>query len=88
MASVVSCCSVAVLQMFFHGTDYESLHAHIEPKYLPKVYGGIRPDFGYRDWFESVSQNPTIVKGKTDRIPCDSFASNLQVLLGRNIENN
>lgn len=74
--------------MFFHGTDYESLHAHIEPKYLPKVYGGIRPDFGYRDWFESVSQNPTIVKGKTDRNPCDNLAGNLQGLLGRNIENN
>lgn len=59
---------LGVLQMFFHGTDYESLHAHIEPKYLPKVYGGIRPDFGYRDWFESVSQNPAIVKGKTNRI--------------------
>lgn len=58
--------------MFFHGTDFESLHAHIEPKYLPKVYGGIRPDFGYRDWFDSVSENPTIIKGTTDQVPCAS----------------
>uniref|UniRef100_A0A1B6EH81 CRAL-TRIO domain-containing protein n=1 Tax=Cuerna arida TaxID=1464854 RepID=A0A1B6EH81_9HEMI len=48
--------------MFFHGTDMESLHAHIHPKFLPKVYGGIRPDFGYRDWFESLSKNPRIVE--------------------------
>ncbi|KAG8271609.1 hypothetical protein J6590_059084 [Homalodisca vitripennis] len=49
-------------RMFFHGTDMESLHTHIHPKFLPKVYGGIRPDFGYRDWFESLSKNPRIVE--------------------------
>ncbi|XP_054284146.1 alpha-tocopherol transfer protein-like [Macrosteles quadrilineatus] len=48
--------------MFFHGSDRESLHQHIQPKYLPKVYGGIRPDYSYRDWFESLRHNPRIIK--------------------------
>lgn len=48
--------------MFFHGDDMESLHSHIDPKYLPEVYGGIRPEYSYKDWFESLSRNTEIVK--------------------------
>ncbi|XP_065200309.1 alpha-tocopherol transfer protein-like [Planococcus citri] len=45
-----------------HGNDVESLHNFIEPKYLPKRYGGIRPDYPYREWFKNLSCNPLIVK--------------------------
>ncbi|XP_075214507.1 alpha-tocopherol transfer protein-like [Lycorma delicatula] len=48
--------------MFFHGSDMESLHNHVDPKYLPETYGGIRPEYSYKDWFESLSRNPEIVK--------------------------
>lgn len=47
--------------MFFHGEDYESLHAHIDPKYLPLTYGGTRPEYGCAEWFESLSKNPDII---------------------------
>ncbi|XKL68217.1 hypothetical protein PGB90_003708 [Kerria lacca] len=45
-----------------HGNDMESLHSYIEPKYLPKRYGGIRPDYPYREWFKNLSSNTEIVK--------------------------
>lgn len=51
--------------MFFHGKDRESLHAHLDPKYLPTTYGGIRPEYSYTEWFESLGKNPEIIKGKT-----------------------
>lgn len=30
----------AGVQLFFHGKDYKSLHAHIDKSFLPKKYGG------------------------------------------------
>ncbi|XP_073987406.1 alpha-tocopherol transfer protein-like isoform X3 [Rhodnius prolixus] len=48
--------------LFFHGHDMKSLHKHIEPKYLPVVYDGIRPDYGYAEWFSSLSNDPRVVK--------------------------
>ncbi|XP_018902394.1 alpha-tocopherol transfer protein isoform X2 [Bemisia tabaci] len=48
--------------LFFHGTDMKSLHKHINPKYLPEVYGGIRPEYSYKDWFRNLSRDPAIVK--------------------------
>ncbi|XP_039278551.1 alpha-tocopherol transfer protein-like isoform X1 [Nilaparvata lugens] len=48
--------------MFFHGDDMESLHNHIDPKYLPEIYGGIRPHYCYKDWFRTLSRNPEIVR--------------------------
>ncbi|KAL1124729.1 hypothetical protein AAG570_001352 [Ranatra chinensis] len=49
--------------LFCHGSNIESLHKHIEPKYLPRIYGGIRPDYGYIEWFLSLGRCPDVVKG-------------------------
>lgn len=54
--------------MFFHGEDRESLHAHIDPKYLPTTYGGTRPEYSYREWFESLGKNPAIIEGKSYKL--------------------
>lgn len=48
--------------VFFHGNDRKSLHQHIEPKYLPEVYGGVRPEYGYADWFRSLTRDQNVVK--------------------------
>ncbi|KAK9511078.1 hypothetical protein O3M35_005712 [Rhynocoris fuscipes] len=48
--------------LFFHGDDMKSLHKHIDPKYLPIVYDGIRPDYGYAQWFSSLSSDQRVVK--------------------------
>lgn len=48
--------------VFFHGQDRKSLHQHIEPKYLPEVYGGVRPEYGYADWFRSLTRDQNVVK--------------------------
>lgn len=53
-----------MLQIHNHGNDLESLHNFIDPKYLPKKYGGIRPDYPYREWFKNLSKNPQVVKGE------------------------
>lgn len=50
---------------FFHGDDLSSLHKHIEPQYLPKAYGGVRPEYSYRQWFISLTRDPKIVKEMT-----------------------
>lgn len=54
------------LQLFFHGKNMESLHKHIDPKYLPKDYGGVRPNYPYQHWFTNLQQNIAVVKGKTN----------------------
>jgi len=40
-------------RMFFHGTDMESLHKHIDPANLPENYGGKLPKVNYSsvDWY-------------------------------------
>ncbi|KAJ8950104.1 hypothetical protein NQ318_017829, partial [Aromia moschata] len=47
-------------KIFFHGDDMESLHQHIDPKHLPERYGGVHPDYNYRDWVENFEKNPQI----------------------------
>lgn len=49
-------------KIFFHGSDLESLHNHIDPKYLPKRYGGVRPNYRYNKWIEKFRTNPLIIK--------------------------
>lgn len=58
-------------QVHNHGNDVEALHNFIEPKYLPKRYGGIRPDYPYREWFKNLSKNPKIVEGKPTKLYLD-----------------
>ncbi|XP_076270360.1 alpha-tocopherol transfer protein-like [Rhynchophorus ferrugineus] len=42
-------------RMFFH-SDMESLHQHIDPKYLPKRYGGVHKDYFYNDWLAAIKK--------------------------------
>lgn len=49
-------------RIFFHGGDYKSLHKHISPEYLPKMYGGVRNELPYYKWIESLIANPKIVE--------------------------
>lgn len=42
----------------------DSLHKHIDTKYLPKVYGGVRPNYPYQDWFMNLQKNTAVKKGK------------------------
>ncbi|CAB0010134.1 unnamed protein product [Nesidiocoris tenuis] len=48
---------------YFHGGDLSSLHKHIEPKYLPKAFGGTRPEYSYQQWFISLTRDPRVVNG-------------------------
>lgn len=52
-----------MLQIYVHGDNLESLHSHIDPKFLPEKYGGTRPEYSYKDWMDSLSANPDIIKG-------------------------
>jgi len=49
----------------FHGSNMESLHNHIDPKYLPVRYGGIRPEYPYNDWFPRLLKNEQILEEMT-----------------------
>ncbi|EEB11402.1 protein C20orf121, putative [Pediculus humanus corporis] len=49
-------------KIFFHGNDLDSLHNHIQPKYLPKRYGGIRPKYKYDKWIEYVKISPNVIE--------------------------
>lgn len=40
--------------MFHHGEDFDSLHSHIEPKYLPARYGGIHHDYTMDIWIDDI----------------------------------
>ncbi|KAL6433095.1 hypothetical protein ACFW04_006396 [Cataglyphis niger] len=48
-------------RIFFHGSDYKSLHKHVSPEYLPKIYGGVRNEMPYYKWIEAVIKDPKIV---------------------------
>ncbi|XP_026469368.1 alpha-tocopherol transfer protein-like [Ctenocephalides felis] len=48
-------------RIFFHGADMESLHQHIDPKYLPEVYGGSREECPYYMWFDSLKYNVEVM---------------------------
>nr|XP_023014183.1 alpha-tocopherol transfer protein-like [Leptinotarsa decemlineata] len=41
-------------KIYFHGDDLESFHGHIDPKCLPKRYGGVYEDYPLSVWFENV----------------------------------
>lgn len=49
-------------KLFFHGNNYESLHKHILPEYLPKMYGGVRNELPYYKWIQSIIKDPKIVE--------------------------
>jgi hypothetical protein len=53
-----------MFQIYFHGHDFESLHTHIDPKFLPRRYGGMRPEYRYTDWLHSFLNNKTIIAGE------------------------
>lgn len=46
----------------------ESLHSHVDPKFLPKAYGGLRPEYSYTDWVDSLVHHEGIVAGKSSVI--------------------
>lgn len=48
-------------RIFFHGDDRDSLHRHIDAKYLPERYGGIHPDYNYNDWIDNLRSNQKVV---------------------------
>lgn len=41
-------------KIYFHGDDFDSLHSYIEPKYLPKRYGGIHLDYTMDIWVDDI----------------------------------
>jgi len=49
-------------KIFFHGNNYESLHKHIAPEYLPKTYGGVRNELPYYKWIAAIIRDPKIVE--------------------------
>lgn len=49
-------------KLFFHGNNYESLHKHISPEYLPKKYGGMKDELPYCKWIQSIIKDPRIVE--------------------------
>ncbi|KAJ8933606.1 hypothetical protein NQ318_002769 [Aromia moschata] len=53
-------------RIIFHGDDLEGLHAHIDPKCLPKRYGGVHEDYSVDMWFECIKQNDHIIKNLID----------------------
>ncbi|CAH1367984.1 unnamed protein product [Tenebrio molitor] len=48
-------------KIYFHRST-ESLHEHINPKYLPEAYGGTQPHFDNSHWFEDLSKYETVRK--------------------------
>jgi hypothetical protein len=55
---------LCMFQIYFHGQDMESLHSHIDPKFLPKRYGGMRPEYRYTDWVATFVNDKAIIAGK------------------------
>ncbi|KAF2903937.1 hypothetical protein ILUMI_02238 [Ignelater luminosus] len=53
-------------RLFFHGKNMESLHQHVDPKYLPKKYGGIHPDYSYGGWIDFIRSNDKVLKELKD----------------------
>jgi len=49
-------------KIFFHGSNYESLHKHILPAYLPKVYGGVRNELPYYKWIQALIKDPRVIE--------------------------
>lgn len=49
-------------RLFFHGSDFKSLHKHIDPKHLPKRYGGEIDDYSYKPWIEHCKGNEKVIR--------------------------
>lgn len=49
-------------RIYFHGDNMESLHQHIDSKYLPERYGGIHEDYSYKSWINYFSKNEIVKK--------------------------
>lgn len=49
-------------KIFIHGHDMESLHRHLAPENLPKKYGGSRDEIPYHKWFDTLTENPQVIK--------------------------
>lgn len=49
-------------RIFFHGSDMESLHRHVEPKFLPGIYGGTRPEWNYTHWMDSLRTDERVMR--------------------------
>ncbi|XP_060517375.1 clavesin-2-like isoform X2 [Cylas formicarius] len=47
-------------RIYFHD-DLDSLHRHIEPKHLPKRYGGVYEDHKYITWMDSLKNNDHVI---------------------------
>ncbi|XP_018569338.1 clavesin-2 isoform X2 [Anoplophora glabripennis] len=54
-------------RIVFHGDDLESLHSHVDPKHLPKRYGGVHIDYPVDIWFEDwVKHDDRIIQNLVD----------------------
>jgi CRAL/TRIO domain len=49
-------------KLFIHGSNYKSLHKHIDPERLPKRYGGVLEDYSYKPWIEHCKGNKSVIK--------------------------
>lgn len=49
-------------RIFIHGSNYESLHKHVDPGHLPELYGGTLPESSYMEWINNISKSDKIVK--------------------------
>ncbi|XP_070497185.1 alpha-tocopherol transfer protein-like [Chironomus tepperi] len=49
-------------KLYLHGTNYKSLHKHIDPSNLPKRYGGVMEDYSYKPWIDHAKANKRVIK--------------------------
>jgi len=49
-------------RLYLHGTNYKSLHKHINPENLPKKYGGKMEEYSYKPWIEHCKTNDRVIK--------------------------
>lgn len=48
-------------RLFIHGSNMKSLHKHIEPNYLPEKYGGVLPEYDYKEWIKNLANNDKVI---------------------------
>ncbi|KAG7207505.1 hypothetical protein KM043_009137 [Ampulex compressa] len=48
-------------RIFFHGSNMKSLHKHIPPAHLPKMYEGTREEVPYYKWMQYLCRVPRIL---------------------------
>lgn len=49
-------------KLYLHGSNYKSLHNHIDPNHLPKRYGGVMDDYSYKPWIDHAKENQRVIK--------------------------